>query len=44
MSYEALKMNLLERVRIVLVEPRVGGNIGAIARAMNNCGITDLAL
>ena len=27
MSYEALKMNLLERVRIVLVEPRVGGNI-----------------
>ena len=44
MYYEALKMNPLERVRIVLVEPRVGGNIGAIARAMNNCGITDLAL
>ena len=37
-------MNPLERVRIVLVEPRVGGNIEAIARAMNNCGITDLAL
>jgi TrmH family RNA methyltransferase len=37
-------MNPLEHVRIVLVEPRVGGNIGAITRAMNNCGITDLAL
>lgn len=35
---------LLENIRIVLVEPMHGGNIGSVCRAMNNCGITDLAI
>jgi tRNA/rRNA methyltransferase len=30
--------------RIVLVEPQLGENIGAVARAMLNCGLTELAL
>jgi len=30
------------RVRIVLVEPREAGNVGAAARAMKNFGFTDL--
>ncbi len=37
-------MNLLENIRIVLVEPMHGGNIGSVCRAMNNNGITDLAI
>jgi len=37
-------MNPLENIRIVLVDPKTGGNIGAICRAMMNMGITDLAL
>ncbi len=32
------------KVRIVLVEPREAGNIGAAARAMKNFGFTDLAI
>src|SRR4029077_7351546 len=29
---------------IILVEPQLGENIGAAARAMLNCGLTDLRL
>jgi TrmH family RNA methyltransferase len=36
--------NLLSNVRVVLVEPIFGGNIGSVCRAMNNNGITDLAI
>jgi TrmH family RNA methyltransferase len=32
------------QVRIVLVEPREAGNVGAAARAMKNFGFTDLAI
>ena len=35
---------LLERVRVVLVEPRHPGNIGAVARAMNVNGLRNLFL
>lgn len=31
-------------VRVVLVRPRIAGNVGAVARAMNNFGATDLVL
>ncbi|HXG19396.1 MAG TPA: RNA methyltransferase [Methylomirabilota bacterium] len=34
----------LNNLRIVLVRPQYSGNIGAVARAMRNMGITDLAL
>ena len=34
----------LTNLRIVLVRPRYSGNIGAVARAMGNMGINDLAL
>jgi len=37
-------MNPLENIRIVLVDPKYGGNIGAVCRVMMNMGITDLAL
>ncbi|VGO12910.1 tRNA (cytidine/uridine-2'-O-)-methyltransferase TrmJ [Pontiella desulfatans] len=37
-------MNLLENIRVVLVEPIFGGNVGSVCRAMNNNGITDLAI
>ena len=37
-------MNLLNNIRIVLVEPIFGGNIGSVCRAMNNNDITDLAI
>jgi TrmH family RNA methyltransferase len=37
-------MSGLENIRIVLVEPIFGGNIGSVCRAMNNNGITDLAV
>ena len=37
-------MDLLNNIRIVLVEPIFGGNIGSVCRAMNNNGITDLAI
>ncbi len=29
---------------VILIEPQLGGNIGAAARAMMNCGLTDLRL
>ncbi|MBT8042562.1 MAG: RNA methyltransferase [Kiritimatiellales bacterium] len=35
---------ILNNIRVVLVEPLFGGNIGAVCRAMNNNGITDLAI
>ncbi|MBS1245937.1 MAG: methyltransferase [Proteobacteria bacterium] len=34
----------LNRIRIVLVQPSLGGNIGGCARAMKNMGLTRLAL
>src|SRR5438093_12053080 len=34
----------LTNLRIVLVRPHYSGNIGAVARAMRNLGISDLAL
>lgn len=34
----------LNNIRIVLVEPLYGGNIGSVCRAMKNMGLTDLAL
>jgi tRNA/rRNA methyltransferase len=37
-------MNPLDNIRIVLVEPLYGGNIGSVCRAMNNNNITDLAI
>ena len=37
-------MDILDNIRIVLVEPISGGNIGSVCRAMNNNGITDLAI
>lgn len=35
---------MLERVRIVLVQPQHPGNIGAAARAMTNMGLSDLVV
>ena len=35
---------MLENIRIVLVRLRGSGNIGSVARAMKNTGLTDLAL
>ena len=29
-------MNPLDQIRVVLVEPMIGGNIGAVCRAINN--------
>src|ERR1700756_4804800 len=37
-------MSDLERCRVVLVQPRIAGNIGATARIMRNMGLTDLVL
>lgn len=34
----------LQRIRIVLVQPSLGGNIGGCARAMKNMGLTRLVL
>lgn len=34
----------LDNVRIVLVEPLYGGNVGSVCRAMSNMDISDLAL
>jgi tRNA/rRNA methyltransferase len=35
---------MLANIRIVLVRPRGSGNIGSIARAMKNMGLTELAI
>jgi len=37
-------MGVLANVRIVMVGPLYGGNIGAVCRAMDNMGLSDLAL
>lgn len=37
-------MNSLKNIRVVLVEPKYGGNIGSVCRVMMNMGVTDLAL
>ena len=43
--YESyLKVPLWLTLRIVLVEPQHPGNIGAVARAMANFGLTDFVL
>lgn len=34
----------LPTIRVVLVEPKYGGNVGAVARAMANFGVEDLVL
>ena len=34
----------LENIRIVLVDPIYGGNVGSVCRAMSNMGFSDLAL
>ncbi len=34
----------IENIRIVLVNPLYGGNIGSVCRAMSNMGLTDLAI
>jgi tRNA/rRNA methyltransferase len=34
----------LDRLRIVLVRPKSSGNVGSVARAMKNFGVSDLAL
>jgi len=36
--------NELDNFRVVLVSPIYGGNIGAVCRAMMNCGMSDLAI
>ncbi len=35
---------MLERIRVVLVRPRRGGNVGSVARAMKNMGLGDLVV
>ena len=37
-------MSLLNNIRVVLVEPIFGGNIGSVCRVINNNDITDLAI
>lgn len=37
-------MNVLDHIRIVLVSPLYGGNVGAVCRAMMNMGLSDLAV
>ncbi len=39
-----MAVNPLENIRVVLIGPLYGGNIGAVCRSMMNCGITDLAI
>lgn len=40
----AVKNNLLDRIRIVLVEAKEPGNVGSVARAMKNMGLSRLTL
>ena len=39
-----MQTNILENIAIVLVEPLTGGNIGSVARAMTNMGLSDLRI
>ena len=34
----------MPKIRVVLVEPKLEGNVGAVARAMKNFGVADLVL
>jgi len=38
------RLALLDNLRVVLVSPKFPGNLGMTARAMNNCGVSDLCL
>lgn len=40
----AITAPVLARIRVVLVRPRRGGNVGSVARAMKNMGLDDLVL
>jgi TrmH family RNA methyltransferase len=35
---------MLDRIRVVLVRPRRGGNVGSVARAMKNMGLAELVV
>src|SRR5512142_326295 len=35
---------MLQNLRIIMVRPRGSGNIGSVARAMKNTGVSDLAI
>jgi tRNA/rRNA methyltransferase len=37
-------MNTLNAIRVILVRPLYGGNIGSVCRAMRNCGLENLVL
>jgi tRNA/rRNA methyltransferase len=37
-------MNELDNIRIVLLSPLYGGNVGSVCRAMANMGVSDLAI
>lgn len=37
-------MEILKKIRVVLVRPKGSGNIGSVARAMKNTGLRDLVL
>jgi tRNA/rRNA methyltransferase len=37
-------MSVMDNIRIVLVSPLYGGNVGSVCRAMANTGISDLAV
>ena len=39
-----VEMNPLDNIRIVLVDPKYGGNVGAVCRVMMNMGLTNLAV
>ena len=43
-AIDGFRMGSLSNVRIVLVEPREAGNVGAAARAMKNFGLSDLTI
>lgn len=39
-----MTVNLMDNIRVVLVNPIYSGNVGAICRCMANCGVRDLAI
>ncbi|MBU4198916.1 MAG: RNA methyltransferase [Verrucomicrobia bacterium] len=43
-SCDPVKTRALNNIRIVLVRPIYGGNVGSVCRAMANMGLSDLAL
>ena len=42
MGFSDIKNN--SGLRVILVEPQLSENVGAVARAMLNCGLTDLII